>query len=38
MNKGTNHWAIRQDFWFGEEKRVGRREIGSFWIRIENKM
>jgi hypothetical protein len=30
MNKGTNYWESRWDFWVGEGKRVGRREIEAF--------
>jgi hypothetical protein len=32
MNKGTNHWASRWDFWVGQRKRESRR---AFWTGIE---
>jgi hypothetical protein len=31
MNRGTNHWMSRRDFWVGQFPRGSRRELGAFW-------
>jgi hypothetical protein len=38
MNKETNHWESRRDFWVGERKRRGAGEGDLFWMGWEDKM